>query len=245
MPPNPYTLPPASSIPEVIQRLEDIQTYIGANGPGHPLDGIGCFSTLYTTITQRVLDGVNAQMFKDNAFMTTLDIAFANRYLDALRSSVIAPGSEPRPWSVLIDARADQNIAGLQFAAAGVNAHIDYDLSAALVTAWAETGGPADQNGPGSADQHLTYQQIDQIFAEEMDALRHEFETSGEAGLDQGFVARLLDLFGDWTVDLTRDVAWGQASRMWALRKFHLDGPYLDGLAVTAGLAGQVILVHL
>src|SRR5258708_4791702 len=94
---NPYLLPSVTTIPEVIDRLTDIQAYIAANGPGRPDDGIGCFNTLYTVITKQVLLGVQNGAFQDGPFMTALDVAFANRYFDALRADALAPGSAPRP----------------------------------------------------------------------------------------------------------------------------------------------------
>jgi Family of unknown function (DUF5995) len=131
-----YKLGPVTTIPEVLTRLAVIREYIGANGPGNPVDGIGCFNELYALITQDVLNGMGTNIHKDDAFMGALDVAFANRYLDALRADATLPGSAAAPWNVLLERRGDQKLEKLQFAAAGVNAHIDYDLTPAVVTTW-------------------------------------------------------------------------------------------------------------
>jgi hypothetical protein len=54
-----------TTIPEVLTRLAVIQEYIGANGPGDPVDGIGCFNELYALITQDVLNGMGANIYKE------------------------------------------------------------------------------------------------------------------------------------------------------------------------------------
>jgi len=226
-----------TSIQAVLDRLEAIQLEIDTNGPGHP-DGIGCFNVLYTDITRQVKDGVDAKVYPDNEFMAALDVAFANRYFAALRQDAQGPGPAPFPWKVLIDRRRDTSIFELQFAAAGVNAHIDFDLAAAVVEVWK---GPC-HGGPHDGVQHATYQQIDQVFAREMSKLRHEYETKDLSRFDQGVVTKVLNFVSDWTVNLTRDIAWGHASRMWDLRHLGVDQAYMDALSVSAGAIGEGLL---
>lgn len=238
MPATPYQQGRVSDIPGVIQRLAEIGEFIKVNGPGHP-DGIWCFNNLYADITAKVLAGVNNRDYPDNGFMASLDVAFANRYLDALRQEDAQQGGAPAPWRLLIDRRREP-LAQIQFAAAGVNAHIDFDLAAAVVEVWLEGGG-----GPHDGEQHNTYQQIDGVFAGEMSKLRHEFEHSKLGGFDRGKVDRFLNFISDWTVNLTRDLAWGNAARMWALRHLGADRAYMEVLAVSAAIIGEGLLAPL
>lgn len=232
-----YLDPKVNDIPGVLDRLAAIQAEIGANGPGKP-DGIGCFNTLYTDITKQVKAGVDGRVYPDNAFMAALDVAFANRYFDALRADAQTPGSAPMPWGVLLKSRADTKLFELQFAAAGVNAHIDFDLAAAVVEVWK---GPC-RGGPHDGIQHATYQQIDQVFAREMSKLRHKFEPKDLLQFDQGTVTKVLSFVSDWVVNLTRDLAWGHAARMWDLRHLGVDKLYMEALSLSAGEIGKGLL---
>ncbi|HLI56032.1 MAG TPA: DUF5995 family protein [Actinomycetota bacterium] len=233
-----YLDPAVETIAEVVARLAAIQADLDQNRPSR--DGVGCFNKLYAVITADVQMGVKDQAYVDNDFMADLDVAFANRYFDALRDDAQSPGTAPEPWKVLLAKRDDADIASLQFAVAGVNAHIDFDLAAAVVEVWKKRGG-----GPHDVKQHVTYQQIDQVFAKEMSKLRHKFETSGERDLDKGQMRTFLNFVSDWTVNLSRDLAWGHASMMWHARLLGIDPLYMHGLSLSAGIAGDTILMHL
>ena len=230
----PYDLPRVTTIPEFLTRLGQIKAAIN-----DPTDGVSCFNDLYTTITSRVYQGTQTGFFGDPAYITALDVAFANRYLDALRDHD-AGKHTPDPWRVLIDRRADHAVQSLQFAAAGVNAHINFDLPHAVLEVWEGPQGP----GPKNMAQHDTYQKVDQIFAGEMDNLRHKFETANEKQWDKGRLDKLLNLVGDLLVDGTRDVAWKEASHMWAFRAFGpVDALYMKGLEASVGAMGDAMLV--
>ena len=95
-------------------------------------DGIVCFTVLYRTITETV----DNETYEDRDFLVRLDLEFARRYFRALRRYASDRGSAPRPWRLLFDARSDPDIERVQFAAAGVNAHINYDLADALLATW-------------------------------------------------------------------------------------------------------------
>lgn len=232
---SPYGKDPVTTIEEVLERQHEIADYIhGTLGDG---DGIWIFNDLYITITEQVKKGCDKSNYKDTPFMTALDVAFANRYLEALRDNEKRPGSESGPWKALINARGNPNLQKLQFAAAGVNAHINFDLAQALCATWKQV------KPTRGTDQHETYQAIDAVFAAEMDRLRHEFENKVEARFDRGLVSKLLDLVGDLFVDETRNVAWAQARTMWALRDVPFgDDPSVAFMLASSDLAAKVIL---
>jgi len=139
---SPYTGPPVESIDEVIDRLEQIQAYAEAQEPRGQHDGVACFSYLYHRITKRVLEGIDSGRFDDCQFVNLLDVVFANRYLAALRASVLSPDDVPDAWAVLFQRRSHRHITGLQFAAAGVNAHVNFDLAVAVADTCAQLGPP-------------------------------------------------------------------------------------------------------
>jgi hypothetical protein len=218
MPPaNPLLEPPVDNIDDVLKRLEDIQTYldgnVDGNAPHGPRDGVASFNYLYHLITQDVRDGCNANAFQDVTFMRELDVAFANRYLNALRANATAAGSGPKVWQALIKDRSELSISPMRFAIAGVNAHINFDLAFALITACEKMAVIL-----GAGNQLNTYEQINDIFAKQMSPLRHHFETKLEQFFDRGAINGVADKLGDLSVIVTRDAAWTNASDIWPNR---------------------------
>ena len=85
----------ATSMAEVIDRLTGLRDCTAKIAPHC---GIAQFSDLYLTITQTIWDHIQAGgYFADDAYLARLDVAFANRYFDALRGW--AGGARaPRAW---------------------------------------------------------------------------------------------------------------------------------------------------
>ncbi|HLI57269.1 MAG TPA: DUF5995 family protein, partial [Actinomycetota bacterium] len=201
-------------------------------------DGVACFTFLYHTITLRVWEGITSGRFADPMFIGTLDVLFANRFLSALRANALTPTAVPHAWAVLLDRRADSHITQLQFAACGVNAHVNYDLPIAVVDACTALGC-----APGDGPQHESYQEINRIFAEEMQALRQHFESTWQRLVDRGALARVLDKINDWTVVADRDAAWQSAEHLWELRQRNQsEDPFVHHLDDVAGALGRAVL---
>src|SRR5882672_8826717 len=236
---SPYTAPPVESIDEVIDRLEQIQAYAEAHEPRGQHDGVACFSYLYHRITKRVLQGIGSGRFDDCQFVNLLDVVFANRYLAALRASVLSPGDVPDAWEVLFQRREHPHITRLQFAAAGVNAHVNFDLAVAVADTCTQLG-----SSPATGAKHQSYQEINKIVAEEMHSLREHFESTWERLIDQVVLGRVVNKMDDWMLVATRDVAWDAAKYLWNLRQRGEDEASfiarIDGLA---GQAGRAVLL--
>ena len=205
---------PVRTIEDAIARMEDMQRELEAAGQ----DGLRWFNRLYTKVTIAVRDGLRSGEYVDDAFIHDLDVAFANRYFDAVRAWEAEPGAAPRSWAVLLDARARDGILPVQYAAAGVNAHINYDLAQALVTTW-EDGGHRHVTGDS---QWADYQTITGIFDDKYqefraDVLKPEFEKR----FDKGRMARAADLTSHVVVNETRELAWLHGRVLWDLRVAH------------------------
>jgi hypothetical protein len=98
----------------------------------------GFFAVMYRTVTARVKEGIAAGFFDDGERMARLDVAFASRYLDALRSS--ESGERPTAsWDAALAAGRDARPILLQHLLLGVNAHINLDLG--IAAAGAAPGG--------------------------------------------------------------------------------------------------------
>jgi hypothetical protein len=89
------------------------------------------FHSTYNRTTHAVGDEVARGGFADNAWAERWDVAFADLYLEALRSWQ-AGQSTPTPWLVAFDASRSR-LAPLRHVLLGMNAHINYDLPQALL----------------------------------------------------------------------------------------------------------------
>jgi len=204
---------PPTSIPEVVRRLAAIRDEAASASPLGEGDGIASFTTLYHVITERIGEMVEAGEFRSSPFLVRLDLEFAHRYFDALRRHAADPRSVPGVWRVLFDHRSDPAVPRVNFAVLGVNAHINYDLAHALVETWRAI--PPDGDGPASA-QHRDYLLVNDVFEAEMDALREQLGSHLSRGPD----GAPWDVGANWLSDLvvtfTRDLAWTEATRVWA-----------------------------
>jgi hypothetical protein len=188
-----------TSIDAVAQMLEEVRMYAADTSNLGEWDGIACFSLLYREITTTV----GAEEFDDDAFLIRLDIEFARRYFAAIQRYAQDMESAPRCWRVLFDRRADPSVAPVQFAAAGVNAHINHDLAPALVATW--------QDFPPNEARRRDYDLVNAVFAEKMDRLREVFGTFLAQGVDGAPWDRFGNWAGDQIVRFTREQAWERA----------------------------------
>ncbi len=238
---SPIALPAPTTVPGVITRLAEIQTWVEATSEGGTDDGVACFNFLYHVITCRVLEWIEADRFADAEFLTTLDLVFANRYLDALRADATDPDSAPSSWEALFENRSEQGITPMQFAVAGVNAHVNFDLPCAVVATCELLG-----RDPGFGSQRADYDKVNEIFAVEMEDLRQHFQNRFERWLDELVLRHVKNVLGNFSVEAARDTAWAQAEVLWTLRQHdEAEQGLMDGIDRLTGLAGRGLLVHL
>jgi hypothetical protein len=134
-----------SHIAVVIHRLRTIE----ASAPS--FDGVVCFARLYREVTEGVAAELAREGFADTRFLETLDVHFADLFFSALESYRREPASTPPAWAPLFAQRSRRGIAPLQFALAGMNAHINRDLPVALVaTQPAANSGSTSERALGS-----------------------------------------------------------------------------------------------
>jgi hypothetical protein len=116
---------PAGTIDEVLEQLDEI---IGL--ARHEKSRLGYFAALYRNVTIKVKEGILTGSFEDGARMERFDVAFANRYLDALES--YRRGEElSRCWRTSFWAAQNWHPIVLQHLLLGINAHINLDLGIA------------------------------------------------------------------------------------------------------------------
>jgi len=231
---------PPENIPEVLDRLEAIEKYATATSGRGAEDGIASFTALYRVITSTIDDlDVRSQFHAPNRFLARLDVEFAERYLDAIRTYATDPTLTPHCWKLLFDHRQDPDIPPVNFAVAGVNAHINYDLSAALLRTWEH----CDPDSGHRELQHRDYEVVNDIFETEMDPLRAKLRSFLSQGEDGVIWDRGANWVGDLVVRWTRSLAWDEAREVW------LDGDRATAVTRSderrggmAGTLGAIIL---
>jgi hypothetical protein len=125
----------AHTIAEVIDGLDEIIASAHARK-----SRIGYFACLYRLVTEAVKRGSEQGKFDDPARMERVDVAFANRYFDAIDQHL---RGEPatRSWQVAFDAAAQWQPIVLQHLLIAMNAHINLDLGIAVARAFPGSGG--------------------------------------------------------------------------------------------------------
>ena len=230
MPAGPSPNDPVTSVAEAIARMEAIVAATPAD------DGLACFNRMYLAVTQTVNSELGQGFFADPGFMTTLDVVFANFYF-AAADAASEPATVPLAWRPLIEQRATAGIEPIQFALAGMNAHINHDLPVAVVTTCAELGTePAA--GPHLAD----FQKVDQLLDAAEQSVRRSFESRPELAVDRHLQA-VDNLVACWSINSARDLAWQNSLVLWTLRpEPAASGFFLDGLAAATALASRLLL---
>jgi hypothetical protein len=220
------------SIGEVVQILQAIEATC-ADG-----DGLKWFNGLYLQVTQAVETRVNAGGFADPDWIAALDVEFAGFYFAALASS-LSGAATPGCWQALFSERNQPTIARIQFALAGVNAHINHDLPQAVVaTCQASALTPAH----GTA-QYDDYTALNSTLDSLIDAAKATLNVRllGDALPP---ASHLEDTIAAWNVSAAREAAWNNAELIWHLG----DAPtvvatFLDTLDGLTALASKTLLV--
>lgn len=203
---------PPTSIPEVLDRLVAIRDHAVRTSMRGEDDGIAAFTSLYHVITDTIGKLAAAGEFADSAFLVRLDLEFAERYFVALRRYATDAYAVPRPWRVLFDNRSNPCIPAVNFAVAGVNAHINYDLAAALVSTWDHV---APDGGGQKSAQYRDYCAINDVFETNMDPLRERLGSLLSQGPDNAWWDRAANHLADMVIRFTRDLAWDEAREVW------------------------------
>jgi hypothetical protein len=206
------------TIDDVLQTMRSIDQLL----PG--TDGLKWFNRLYMMVTQQVDQKPPAGGWHDPAWLTRLDVVFAGFYFRAIAGYLDDSASTPRAWDELLEARYRKGIDRIQFALAGMNAHINHDLALALLDTDAELNLVPNLNSP----EHADYEAVNGLLQTVMPAALRVLATGilGELAEDTGKIGRILAF---WDICRARDLAWGFAD--------HLRG--LDGLTRQIALDSQ------
>lgn len=227
-------LTPVDSIEAVIARMRSIADHLPER------DGVARFNQMYLEVTLLVRDASRGHDFEDPRFLELLDVVFANLYFDALARYETDAASCPRAWAPLFDSRASRRIAPIQFALAGMNAHINRDLVSAVV----ETCRRLDLEPRRGTPAHRDFSHINQLLAQAQEKVEPKLKT-GILGLVDRLLGRSDEAAENWSITRAREAAWTQAETLWQLRAdAALSERWLLVLDRTVGFAGRGLLVE-
>jgi hypothetical protein len=200
-------------------------------------DGVARFNELYLAVTRAVAKDTGADTFEAPGFISRLDVVFADLYFAAMDDS-LAKRTIPKAWAPLFEKRHAKGIAPLQFAIAGMNAHINHDLALALVSTSRELGFQLERDTP----QHRDYVVVDAVLQRVQDEIKTRFTTGVIKDVDKAF-GRVDDMVANWSVGRARDNAWTQAQTLAALARVPvLRKQFLLALGRNVGFAGRALL---
>src|SRR5271157_3885506 len=195
------------SISEVLESLHAIDA-ICVDG-----DGLKWFNWLYLQVTQAVAERVASGGFTDPAWLAQLDVQFARLYFSALKSRLSGQATSTC-WQVLFTARNQSAIARIQFALAGINAHINHDLPEAIVTTCQVTGTTPDRGGTHYNDYTALNSTLDSLI----DSAKRTLNLRLPGGTLPP-VSHLQDTIAAWNVAAARESAWQDAWHLSQLRQ--------------------------
>ncbi len=228
--------PPAASTAEVVQRMQAIQAALPA------ADGVNCFNSLYLSVTLAVKARIaQPKAFEDPDWIERLDVGFANLYFAALAATQEpGVGTAPAAWQPLFQNRSTPGIAPIQFALAGMNAHINRDLVSALLTMYA-----TDEKAPDlTSARFRDYNRVNQIL-EQVETRMRPALLAGTPLAKGGHFAALEDVLAMWSVTAARQAAWDHSQALWQLRAAKaVQRASFDALDGLTGLASNGLLIR-
>lgn len=221
---------PPQTIPDVLSAMQTI------DGLCENEDGLKWFNGLYLTVTQAVENRVNTGGFADPRWLAQLDVQFAGLYFNAVYSALTS-GQCPGCWAAMFAVRDNMKIAPIQFALAGMNAHINHDLCLAI-DATCKAANIVPQ--PGTA-QYNDYMSVNPTLDSLIDQAEQnlKFRLPGQA---LPAVNHLDDLIASWDIVAARENAWKNAENLWNLPRL-LGAGLMDTIDGSTSVISKALLV--
>ena len=139
----------------------------------------------------------------------------------------------------MFECRSRRGILSIQFALAGMNAHINRDLPEGIVSAFLATDGAPMRSGPRYDD----FCRVNDLLEEVESQIKVEFSTGIVAVVDAAG-GQADDIVAMWKVRAAREAAWTNAEVLWALRATPLlRQSFFSRLDSFTGFAGRGLLI--
>ncbi|GGZ25010.1 DUF5995 family protein [Streptomyces nitrosporeus] len=217
---------PVAGVGGVTERMRAL----GSGWP--PGDGVAVFNQVYLSVTEAVGGRLADGSFPDPEALSALDVRFAERYLSAVDAES-GGGRPPDCWRPLFAYRRHPGVRPLQFALAGINAHIGHDLALAVV----DTCRTLDC---GPRDLEDEFERVGDLLV----LLEEQIREDLMPGPDLLELADpLTHLAGTWSLERAREAAWSAARVLWRLRAVpSLAEEFRARMDAGVGLVGRFLL---
>ncbi|WP_432092438.1 DUF5995 family protein [Streptomyces sp. bgisy100] len=198
-------------------------------------DGVAVFNRVYLTVTEEIARRGSTGWFRTPFLASELAARFARRYLAAVDAET-AGLRAPACWRPLFRHRRHPGVHPLQFALAGVNAHVGHDLALAVV----DTCHALDCE---PAALEADFERVGDV----LEALEERIREDLMPGPDLLDIADpMTHLAGSWSLERARTGAWAAARVLWSLRHLEeLAGEFTERIDEGVGLVGRFLLTPL
>jgi hypothetical protein len=192
-----------ASIDDVLRTMQSIDQLLDNS------DGLKWFNRLYLIVTEQVDSRPPTGGWKDANWLLSLDVVFAGFYFKALAGFLAGDATTPSSWNAMLETRYQSKIDRIQFALAGMNAHINHDLALALGATNRQMNLVPNFTGP----QHVDYEAVNGLLKTVMPTALTMLATGvlGELAQDTGKIGRILAF---WNICRARDLAWDFADHL-------------------------------
>ena len=227
----------SSTIAEVIERLTELDTELP------PDDGVRWFNRLYLAVTRGVAKWLEDNDQASEGFLERLDVLFANMFfeaLDAAQGGPDLPSEYPfHAWKPLFERRHRRDVAPLQFALAGMNAHINHDLALGVQQVCAEIGRRPERDSP----EYQDYIAVNGLIETTEREVKVWLLSDALMELDRRF-GPVDDAIVLWNIIQAREAAWTHAEVLWRLSDEGLvERSYREALDRTTGFIGRALML--
>jgi hypothetical protein len=220
-----------TTIADVIAVMQTIDQLLPSN------DGLKWFNKLYLMVTQQIDSVPPSGGWEDAAWLTRLDVVFAGLYFAAITDWLKQNPDLASSWEALFEARNRTGIDRIQFALAGMNAHINHDLALALLQTNDELHLTPDLESPEHDDYEHVNDLLEQVLPKALNFLA--VGIVGELAQDTGKVGRLLAI---WNIRAARDLAWDFSGHLRTLEGISRDVA-LNAQDQLTGVIGRTLLL--
>ena len=224
---------PIETVADVITVLRRLDSELAND------NGLKWFNLLYLKVTEAVVTPPRTVQWENRLWLEQLDVNFAKLYFAVLCDWQRNRDRVARAWLPLFQSSNRHGIKRVQFALAGINAHINHDLPLALV----QTGKALRIVLKRGTAEFRDFERVNSILETVMEEAKRYIATGLVGVIDQSLV-NLDDIAAQWSVRKARETAWSNGEILWRLNRTPaLRNEFLTNIDRLVSLASRGLLV--